>query len=454
MTSLVVVGMQWGDEGKGKIVDLLCPAFDAVARYQGGHNAGHTVKFGDRHFSLHLIPSGILHPDTVCFLGNGLVIDPDAFARELAGLRAAGVDPDGRLFVSDRAQVLLPALARLDQAREGAAGDQKIGTTSRGIGPAYELKAARIGLRVADLLAGDSSGGAHQRLDAQLHRVGIELADLDADAEDWREQTRAALERGRETLGPFVADVSLALDALRRRGDAVLFEGAQGTLLDVDHGTYPYVTSSSSTAGGACTGCGVPPAAIGGAIGILKAYTTRVGEGPFPTELPDAKESAPGSRLRTRGNEYGTTTGRPRRCGWLDLVVARYARRVNGIGAIALTKLDVLDSFDEIQLCDAYRIDGELVRELPADLGSLARAEPVYESFPGWRTSTEAALEHADLPAPARAYVETIEERVGAPIELISTGPRREETIVRDRVLGPWLGTRLERVLAERGAPA
>jgi adenylosuccinate synthase len=461
MTSLVVVGMQWGDEGKGKIVDLLCPAFDAVARYQGGHNAGHTVKFGDRHFSLHLIPSGILHPDKACYLGNGLVIDPDAFARELDGLRAAGVDPNGRLFVSDRAQVLLPALALLDRAREGAAGDHKIGTTTRGIGPAYELKAARIGLRVADLLAGDSASGAHERLDAQLRRVGVELADLEpdpaaaqaADQGDWRAATREALDRGREALGPFVADVSLALDELLRSGGTVLFEGAQGTLLDVDHGTYPYVTSSSSTSGGACTGCGVPPGAIGGAIGILKAYTTRVGEGPFPTELADPAEDAPGSRLRRRGNEYGTTTGRPRRCGWLDLVVARYARRVNGIGAIALTKLDVLDSFDEILVCDAYRIDGELVREMPADLGRLARAEPVYETFPGWRASTEAALEHADLPAAARAYVEMIEQRVGAPIDLISTGPRREETIVRDRALGPWLGARLDRVLAERGAP-
>ena len=476
MTNLVVVGMQWGDEGKGKIVDLLCPAFDAVVRFQGGHNAGHTVKFDDRHFSLHLIPSGILHPGTACYLGNGLVIDPDAFAKELDGLRAAGVDPDGRLFVSDRAQVLLPALALLDQTREGALGDKKIGTTARGIGPAYELKASRLGLRVADLLS-SSPQQAIDRLEAQLHRIGVELGDLErgelddlergelddlaggelghlgereSGEQDWRQAARAALERARETLAPHATDVSLALDRLLREGGSILLEGAQGTLLDVDFGTYPFVTSSSSTAGGACTGSGVPPGAIGGVLGILKAYTTRVGEGPFPTELDDPTDDAPGGRLRRRGNEYGTTTGRPRRCGWLDLVVARYARRINGVGSIALTKLDVLDSFDEILVCDAYRIDGEEVRELPADLDRLARAEPIYETFEGWRASTEGALELADLPPAARRYVEMIEERVAAPIDLISTGPRREETIVRDAALGPWLGKRLDAVRTQR----
>jgi adenylosuccinate synthase len=424
MANTVVIGMQWGDEGKGKIVDLICPSFGAVVRYQGGHNAGHTVKFENRHFALHLIPSGILHAGIRCVLGNGMVISPPAFFEELDGLAAAGVEVGDRLVVSDRAHVLLPHYAELDRRREESLGDDRIGTTSRGIGPAYELKAARCGLRMADLLASDLP----MRLERQAERLAAELGHLGAgDRDEWL----AGLSTVRgwaERLAPFVADTTGLLAAWRGDGMSILFEGAQGTLLDLDHGSYPYVTSSSSTAGGAAVGSGVPPTHLDGVLGVLKAYTTRVGEGPFPTELHDEA----GAYLRERGNEFGTTTGRPRRCGWLDLVAARYACEVNGVDTIALTKLDVLDGFDEIKLCVAYRVDGEEIRRFPADAAKLARAEPVLESVPGWTDETAGVLEHDALPAVARDYVARIEAETGAPVSLISTGPRREETIVRD----------------------
>jgi adenylosuccinate synthase len=448
MPNIVVVGMQWGDEGKGKIVDLLCPAFDAVVRYQGGHNAGHTVRFADRHFSLHLIPSGILHEGMRCYLGNGMVLSPGAFLKELDGLRQAGVQIDGRLFVSDRAQVIVPGLEALDAAREARLGDGKIGTTARGIGPAYELKAARIGLRVCELVAGPRAFG--ERLGAQLERLEWELRALGTDtATVWpggRPVLEDALARYGEALRPFACDVSRALAETIDRGESVLFEGAQGTLLDIDFGTYPFVTSSSATAGGACTGSGVPPQRIDGVIGILKAYSTRVGGGPFVTEL--GADQPLGEHLRRRGNEYGTTTGRPRRCGWLDLPVARYARRLSGVGTIALTKLDVLDELDELLICEAYEIDGGRTAELPADVALLARARPVYRTVPGWRTSTVGQLDYRKLPRAAREYVELIEERLEIPVDLLSTGPRREETIVRDAALGPWLGERAQAISA------
>jgi adenylosuccinate synthase len=448
MANIVVVGMQWGDEGKGKIVDLLCPAFDAVARYQGGHNAGHTVKFADRHFSLHLIPSGILHEGMRCYLGNGMVLSPPAFIKELDGLRKAGVEVDGRLFVSERTQVILPGLDALDTARETRLGLAKIGTTSRGIGPAYELKAARLGLRVCDLVAGPQRFG--ERLAAQHERMEWELRALGADPavvfEGGREALVETLAGYGEVLRPFACDVSRALADTIDRGEGVLFEGAQGTLLDVDFGTYPYVTSSNAVAGGACTGCGVPPTRIDGVVGILKAYTTRVGGGPFPTELGD--DQPLGEHLRRRGNEYGTTTGRPRRCGWLDLVVARYARRLSGIGSLALTKLDVLDELDEILVCEAYEIDGVRTAELPPDVETLERARPLYRTVPGWKASTAGHLDYRSLPRAAREYVELIEERLEIPVDLLSTGPRREETMVRDAALGPWLGERMSAVTA------
>ncbi|MEM6704619.1 MAG: adenylosuccinate synthase [Acidobacteriota bacterium] len=442
MSNIVIVGTQWGDEGKGKIVDLIGPSFSAVARYQGGHNAGHTVRFGDEHYALHLIPSGILHAGTRCFLGNGMVISPEAFLGELDGLLEKGIEADGRLFISDRAQLLVPIHGHLDKARESAAGKDKIGTTARGIGPTYEMKISRYGLRMGDL-GGDLLA---RRLGSQLGRIEGELRHLGIDFDSAFDDTMSVLEEAARRLEPYITDVSLALSRAIDEGQSILFEGAQGTLLDIDHGTYPFVTSSNSTAGGACTGTGVPPTAITGVLGILKAYTTRVGEGPFPTELHDAS----GEHLGRVGNEFGTTTGRPRRCGWLDLVIGRYAARINGLGSIALTKLDVLDELEEIPVCVGYEIDGQRVDDFPSDLGRLERATPVYETLPGWGQSTVGILREEDLPENARRYVSFIEESLGVPVDLISTGPRREETILTGKALADWLGSDYEKVVAAR----
>jgi adenylosuccinate synthase len=424
VANTVVIGMQWGDEGKGKVVDLLCPAFGLVARYQGGNNAGHTVKFGDRHFALHLIPSGILHEGTECVLGNGMVIPPEAFFGEIEKLHEQGIDTAGRLHVSTRAHALLPHYAELDQRREASMGKSSIGTTARGIGPAYEIKAARLGVRLCDL----RSPELRERFDLQLQRLSPELTALGATELPDLEAILAYCAEWGERLAPYLRDTDLLLDRALNSGRGVLFEGAQGTLLDLDHGTYPYVTSSSSTAGGAAIGTGVAPTRIDGVIGVLKAYTTRVGKGPFVTELEDAV----GEGLRERGHEFGTTTGRPRRCGWLDLVAARFARRVNGVDTIALTKLDVLDGLDSIELCVAYRVDGREMREMPSLSDEFQRAEPVYRTVPGWNESTVGVTEFAALPDAAQAYVKTIEKELDTPIGLIATGPRREETIVRN----------------------
>ena len=426
MANAIVLGMQWGDEGKGKIVDLLCPAFDAVVRYQGGNNAGHTVKFGDRHFALHLIPSGIVHEGMQCVLGNGLVVDPDALFEELDRLAESGVESAGRLLLSSRAHALLPVHVALDKAREAARGDQKIGTTARGIGPAYGSKAMRTGVRLGDLFSASFEERLASLVDAanlELEASGAEPVAIDA--------LRARCEKWRERLEPLLADTAHTLNRWIDEGKSLLFEGAQGALLDLDHGTYPFVTSSSATAGGAATGSGVPPTRIDGVIGVLKAYTSRVGEGPFPTELLDEV----GEHLQARGNEFGTTTGRPRRCGWLDAVSVRYARMINGVGTIALTKLDVLDAVEEIRLCTSYRVNGCEMREFPADLAQLAAAEPVYRTLPGWMEDTAGTLAFDDLPEKAREYVAAIEEEVGAPVGIVSTGPRREETLLRDEPL-------------------
>lgn len=445
MANVVVVGIQWGDEGKGKIVDLLCPAFDAVVRYQGGHNAGHTVKFGDRHFALRLIPSGILHPGKRCVMGNGMVVSPEAFFEEIEQLHAAGVDTLGRLFVSNRAHTLLPLHAALDQARERALGDSKIGTTARGIGPAYELKAARYGIRLGELAA----SGIDARLRVQLARLEPELRSLGCDSGILPARAEDECRTWAKRLEPYLADTEHLLHEMLSRGESLLFEGAQGALLDVDHGTYPFVTSSNPTAGGAATGSGVPPTALHGALGIVKAYTTRVGGGPFPGELDDAK----GEYLRRRGNEFGTVTGRPRRCGWFDAVAVRYARRINGTELLALTKLDVLDELDEISVCVGYRIDGVETRDLPSRLDRLERAEPVLRTFGGWRSSTVGILDEKELPRAARDYIAFLENEVGAEVGLISTGPRREETILRDSSrLSNWTSGRLAKVFAERHA--
>jgi adenylosuccinate synthase len=443
MPNVVVVGMQWGDEGKGKIVDLLCPAFDAVVRYQGGHNAGHTVRFGERHFSLHLIPSGILHPGMLCLLGNGMVLAPEAFFAEVDGLAGAGIDAAGRLFVAGRAQVLLPPHVALDLGREQALAAGKIGTTGRGIGPAYEIKAARLGVRACDLLAGDLA----DRLQAQARRIEAELGALGGAGLEPLGALADACRAWGERLAPFLCDGARRVAAWMEEGKSVLFEGAQGALLDVDHGTYPYVTSSSAIAGGACTGAGVPPTRIDGTLGVLKAYSTRVGGGPFPTELGGEV----GEFLRQRGNEFGTTTGRPRRCGWLDLAAARYSRLLNGADALALTKLDVLDTLAEIEICVGYAYRGAALRDFPAELEVLERATPVYRTLPGWQRETVGRLELADLPVRARDYIAFIEDELEAPASLVSTGPRREETIVRqDETLARLTAGRLGAVLDQR----
>ncbi len=443
MANVIVVGMQWGDEGKGKIVDLLCPAYDVVARYQGGHNAGHTVKFKDRHYSLTLIPSGILHPGLTCVLGNGMVIDPEALFAEIAKLNEAEINVHGRLFVSNRAQVLLPPHAALDKAREAKRGETKIGTTGRGIGPAYETKASRLGLRVCDLWASD----LEERLRRQLSHLEQEILTLGGQPLGHPNALADRCRAYREQLKPMVRDTEQALNAWILEGKTVLFEGAQGTLLDVDHGTYPFVTSSNSTAGGACTGTGVAPTRIDGSLGVVKAYSTRVGGGPFPSEL----HGVLGEFLRKRGNEYGTVTGRPRRTGWLDLVALRYACQLNGTTAIALTKLDVLDVQDEIEICVAYRYRGAELRDFPAELEVLEKCEPVYRKVKGWQRNTAGALEEEQLPQPATDYVRMIEEELEAPVVMVSTGPRREETILRQLdVLDRLTSGRVHHVLGQR----
>ncbi|MFN7940372.1 MAG: adenylosuccinate synthase [Thermoanaerobaculia bacterium] len=443
MVNLIVVGMQWGDEGKGKIVDLLSPAFDGVVRYQGGHNAGHTVKFADRHFSLQLIPSGILHPGMDCVLGNGMVIAPDAFFTEVERLEKEGVRVEKRLFVSNRAHALLPPHALLDRARESAMGAGAIGTTARGIGPAYESKVSRYGLRLGELAEPD----LETRLRAVLERMQRELGERSAEPLPHPARLADQCRSWSARLAPYLRDTEELLHEWLGNGRSLLFEGAQGTLLDVDHGTYPYVTSSNSTAGGACTGSGVPPTAIDGVLGIVKAYTTRVGGGPFPGELTDER----GEYLRQRGNEFGTVTGRPRRCGWFDAVAVRYARQLNGTEILALTKLDVLDTLPEIPVCIAYRIDGREVRHLPSSQRALERAEPVFKVLKGWEKPTNGILDYEALPRAAREYVDFLEQQVDARIAILSTGPRREETIVRESpTMSRWLASKMVRVLAER----
>ncbi len=446
MANTIVLGMQWGDEGKGKIVDLVCPAFDAVARFQGGHNAGHTVKFADRHFALHFLPSGILHGDTPCVLGNGMVIYPEALFEEVAGVEAAGVRTEGRLILSDRAQVILPMHLALDRAREDARGEGKIGTTVRGIGPTYETKAARVGLRTGDLVV----EGLERRLDVLVRHLEPQLKALGSDEVLSVSELLALCREWADRIGPMLRDTATYLNGLIDDGKNVLFEGAQGALLDIDHGTYPFVTSSNATAGGVATGTGVPPTRINGVLGVIKAYTTRVGAGPFVSELHDAD----GEHLRARGNEFGTSTGRPRRCGWFDAVAARYSRMLNGVTAMAVTKLDVMDELAEIKVCTGYRYQGEVLDSFPAAIEVLEQVEPVYETVPGWQSPTVGTLDPAELPKNARDYLDYLEKLVGAPVGMISTGPRREETIVVDSPeMQGMLSQNLSAVLAHRGTP-
>jgi adenylosuccinate synthase len=423
-----VVGAQWGDEGKGKIVDVLSENFAVVARYAGGHNAGHTVTIHGHQFVLQLVPCGVLRPGCKGVIGNGVVLDPIAFLKEVARLREAGVAVDGNLFVSTRAHVILPYHRMIEMAAETAPGRVKIGTTSRGIGPAYEDKSSRRGLRVVDLL----DAPLLQKHIANACREKNEIAHalfnsepLDPDT-IYREYAEAA-----EQVRPFVADTALLLNDAIRRGQSVMFEGAQGTMLDIDHGTYPFVTSSSATSGGAVTGTGVAPTAIDTVIGVTKAYCTRVGEGPFPTELHDEL----GQKLRERGHEFGAVTGRPRRCGWLDLPLLRYSVMINGIAWLVVTKLDVMDELPEISVCASYRVNGRETQEIPAQVTGYDHLAPVYTKLPGWQKSTLGITEYAKLPAKAKSYLKFLEQESGAKIAMISTGPGREQTIFTDEFL-------------------
>ena len=430
-TNIAVLGAQWGDEGKGKIVDMLTPHFSTVARYQGGHNAGHTVFVKGTKFVLHLIPSGILHPGVTCIIGNGVVIDPQALFKEIDELAGMGVAVDGRLLISEKAHVILPYHRELDVLSEARRGERKIGTTSRGIGPAYEDKIGRRGIRICDLLGDPAALKEEVRENVSARNRIIKDSTL-----DWKPVFEQVIVQG-ERIRPWAGDVSLFLARAMKEGKAVMFEGAQATLLDIDHGTYPYVTSSNASVGGICTGLGVPPRAIGGVLGVAKAYTTRVGEGPLPTEL-----SGPlAERLRESGQEYGASTGRPRRCGWYDAVVVRYSARINGLDALALTKLDVLDGLPEVQLCTGYKTPTGIITEFPADLRVLAAAEPVYETLPGWTTPTRGATRVEQLPPEARTYIRRLEEVSGVHCAIISTGSDRAETIVTtDGAVARWLG--------------
>ncbi len=434
MPNIVVVGAQWGDEGKGKIVDLLTARVQVVARFNGGHNAGHTVIVDGKKFVLHLVPSGILHPGILCVMGAGMVIDPWALEAEMKELEAQGVSFDDNLLISDRAHLILPHHRELESLSEELRGDRRIGTTRRGIGPAYEDKAGRRGLTIGDLLR---PGSIPAKLEeARRHFQQICRGAGRTEEVDWEALVPELAGFG-ERLRDRIGDVSLALHRHMANGYSILFEGAQATLLDLDHGTYPFVTSSSPSAGGAATGLGIPPARIDGVLGVAKAYSTRVGTGPFPTEIPGPL----GEKLRERGQEYGASTGRPRRCGWFDAVILRHAGRVNGFDALALTKLDVLDELADIPVCTGYRFEGKEVDELPADVAVLEACEPIYETLPGWQASTRGVREWGALPAAARRYVERLGEVAGAPIGFVSTGPDRADSIVRGQsAIASWFG--------------
>lgn len=422
MANTVLIGLQWGDEGKGKIIDVLTDKADVVVRFQGGNNAGHTVEIGDEKFVLHLMPSGILREKALCVIGNGVVVNPVALDGSIAELEKRVPSIRERLQISDRCQLVFSYHSKLDGLMERELGDSKLGTTKRGIGPAYADKVNRVGIRASQLKdlarleqSFRSRAEFHNRvlLDAQYEEP------LDVDAE-W-DILRGVAER----LAPMVCDTVLTLNAADREGKSILFEGAQGTWLDVDFGTFPFVTSSNTTAGGACTGSGLPPSRIDHVVGVTKAYTTRVGAGPFPTELEDAV----GERIREIGGEFGATTGRPRRCGWFDAVSVRYAAMLNGVErGLAVTKLDVLDPFETLRVCTAYELDGKRLTDMPADSDDLARVTPVYEDLPGWNTSTEEARCWNDLPELAQSYLRRLEELVEAEIEIVSVGPRRDQT--------------------------
>jgi adenylosuccinate synthase len=426
MPVLIVVGAQWGDEGKGKIIDLLTEHADIVARYQGGHNAGHTVVVGKEEFILHLIPSGILHRGKKCIIGNGVVIDPAALLEEMDGLKKRGISFDANLLISKNAHLIMPYHKALDVASEKLKGNKKIGTTGRGIGPAYADKINRKGIRMADLL---DPKIFHEKLAANAGEANFLLDRFYNAPPVYQDQIYEEYMGYAKRLKKYIADTTLVLNQAVSRNKKVLAEGAQGTHLDVDHGTYPFVTSSSPTAGGACTGLGIGPNTITEVIGIVKAYTTRVGSGPFPTE----QENELGELLRARGKEYGATTGRARRCGWADTLIIRHAVRVNGMTGAAITKLDVLDTLDEIKICVGYRYRGKLYDEMPSELLVLEKGEPQYITMPGWRQTTVGVTKYEDLPKRARAYVEKLCKLSRVKPTIISTGARRDETIILEK---------------------
>jgi adenylosuccinate synthase len=424
MRNVIVLGAQWGDEGKGKMVDLFSEKFDLVVRYQGGHNAGHTVYIGEKKFVLKLIPGGILRPGKRAVIGNGLVIDPAALLSEIDTLEASGIQVERALSISNRAHVLLPAHRMMEKMSEARPGRVSIGTTSRGIGPCYEDKTARRGIRIADLL--DRDGFRAQFATLMEEKVVIAKA-LGIFEELNLDRTREEYERFAERIRPMVCDTAMLLESAIRDGKTVLFEGAQGTMLDIDHGTYPFVTSSSASAGGACTGTGVAPTRITGVIGVSKAYITRVGGGPFPTESLDGA----GEQIRQRGKEFGAVTGRPRRCGWFDVPLLRYSAVINGFDSLVITKLDVLDEFDNIPVCVRYKSGGREVSEIPSAAGEIAKLEPVYECLPGWRQSTFGMTSYDQLPPNAKQYLAFLEKQTGVEAGCISTGPERNQTIVK-----------------------
>lgn len=422
MPNTILVGSQWGDEGKGKVIDVLTSQADVIVRYQGGSNAGHTVITGGKKYVLHLIPSGILHPGKQCVIGNGVVMDPLDLIKEIGMLREQGIEPDGRLFISTRTHMVMRWHRALDAADEARRShDKKIGTTGRGIGPAYGAKMGRAGLRVGDMLVAnflDLVREATADTNETLAAWGAATLDV--------EELVATYRQAAEALRPYIADTVALVNEADRAGKSILLEGAQGTMLDIDFGTYPFVTSSNPTAGGACTGSGLPPRRIDRVVGVIKCYTTRVGAGPFPTELTEAT----GEHLRQKGGEFGATTGRPRRCGWFDAVVGRYAAMVNGVDFWAMTKLDVLDELPVIKICTAYRLDdGTKIETFPSDLGVLSRCTPIYEEMPGWLTPTSHITRYEDLPLKARAYVERLVALIGGRLGILSVGPARETTL-------------------------
>ena len=433
---IAVIGAQWGDEGKGKIVDLLAERFDIVVRYQGGHNAGHSVQVGDQSFVLHLLPSGIVHRGKTCVLGNGMVIDPKAFFVEADRLTQQGIEvsPE-RVKISSRAHLIFPYHRALDHTSEERLGNEKVGTTLRGIGPAYEDKAGRRGIRTADALVPDVLRNRIERNLEDANRIIVAYGGEPLSANAIFDEMSVLTQR----LGPFIADTTHFLNIAATEGRSILLEGAQATLLDVDHGTYPFVTSSTTVAGGAIIGTGLAPNRLNGVLGIVRTYTTRVGEGPFPTEMLEG-EAELGQMIRERGREYGASTGRPRRCGWFDSFATRYAAEINGFTSVALTKLDVLDTLDEIKVCTGYKVNGRVCESLPAVSQDLRRVEPVYATLPGWRTSTLGTTELSTLPANARRYVDFLSEQIGVEIGLVSTGPERMQTIILEHsALGGWL---------------